>query len=544
MDIIGPNLDDPNVKTADIELAKQFLESTNGATANFEYAMQYLSFHRKRAVNAVPWNVDLSIGPNIKIPVSSYIRINDEPVVKKWTVSVKDPVTSAASTTETVMKTKVHINAETQSVMQMPEIIKGYHYGQKVIPMSDCDKSMLYESGDRCLSVYGFTSYSNIDWQSLNGDSLSYIFGRKGDAKAQHAIRCLVECLQETKLVGIVRKVYNKNNTPKMHAIFPVIDTNNYVCLSLVAVCFKEDIKYMSFPSTKLKKYACSEAQVNAFKTLIKAMDLTRVYDESYDDTEAFPVARTVSPFAQYVLDCIAYRAINPGKPLPKPRDDIMNLFKVPPEVEARAKEPLEKLKSLLVLNKVEKKTRKKKTILNDDSMFDTSINAISVDVPQESGIPKIQLPMKAESDVVRISTVDPISDYTKLKSIDKKLADLGPQMSSAIEDLVYCNLDGDYIKAFEVMSFFRKECMEVDPSHYNNWLQKFKAALNERKETKVVDLISQRNVNLILKSESSLSTFEDEHSHNDTQIYENNTIPNTAELTIQSEINDMFDEF
>lgn len=506
--------------------------------------MQYLSFHRKRAVNAMPWNVDLSIGPNIKIPVSSYIRLKDEPVVKNWVVSVKDPMTSTSSTTEGIMKTKVHVNTENQNIVEKVEIIKGYHYGQKVIPLAECDKTMLYESGDKCLSVYGFANYSDINWQSLNGDSLSYVFGRKGDKKALNAIRCLVECLHNTKLVGIVRRVYNKNNAPKMFALFPVIDTNNYICLSMAAVCFKEDIKYMSFPSTNMKKYACNEAQVSAFKDLIKAMDLTRAYDDSYDDNEAFPVGRTVSPFAQYMLDCIAFRALNPGKPLPKPRDDIMNLFRVPTQVEARAKEPLEKLKSLLVLNKVEKKERKKKTILNDDPFIDTSINAVD-DNHQDYEMSKIQLPLKLEEDeVLRITTIDPISDFIKLKNNNKSLADLAPEMTSAIEDLMYCNLDGDNMKAFDTMSFFRKECVNQEPSHYNNWLQKFKAALNIRKNTDVLDLISAKNVNFILKSENSLSTFEREDSHDDTQMYENDTIPDTAELTIGTEINDFFDEF
>lgn len=543
VDIIGPNLDDDSLKGADIELAKLFLESTNGQTASFEYAMQYLLFHRKRAISAKPWNIDLSIGPNIKIPVSSYLRIKDEPVVKRWTISVKDPITSKSSTTEGIMKPKVLVNTENQDVVEEEKTIKGYHYGQNVIPMSDCDKTMLYESGDRCLSVYGFTNYSDINWQSLNGDSLSYVFGRKGDKKAQNAIRCLVECLHETGLVGIVRRVYMRNNAPKMFALFPVIDSDNYICLSMAAVCFKEDIKYMSFPSTNLKKYACSEAQVGAFKDLIKAMDLTRAYDDSYDDAEAFPVARTVSPFAQYMLDCIAFRAMNPGKPLPKPREEIMNLFKVPSQVEARAKEPLEKLKSLLVLNKVEKKQRKKKVILNDDPMLGV-LNAAN-DIPQDYEMPKINLPSKPEEkDVVKITTVDPISDYRKLKSKQKKLAELAPEMISAIEDLMYCNLDGDYGKAFEVMSFFRKECVADDPTHYNNWLQKFKADLNEQKKGNIVNLISDKNVNFILKSENGLSTFETEDSHDDTQMYENDTIPNTADLTIQSEINDMFDQF
>lgn len=549
--MIGPDIYNDNLKgeREDIELARLFVESTNGATAPFVDTMRYLLFHRKKITNPMPWNVDLSIGPNVKIPVSSYIRLRDEPIVKNWMKAIKDPVTSTCSNSEAILLKKIHISAENQATVDPTNVIKGNHYGQQVIPFTKCDKTMLYESGEKCLSVYGFTDAKNITWQNLNGEGLSYIFGRKGDKKAQNAVKCLVECLHELNLVGIVRRVYSKGNAPKMFALMPVIDTNNFICLSMVGICFKEEVKNMAFPPTSLKKYNCTNEQVNAFKDLIKAMDLTNAYDETYDDLEAFPIAETVSPSAQYVLDCIAYRAKNPGKPLPQPRDDIMMLFKAPPLIQKRSQDPLDKLKTMFTLNKLEVKTRNiQKNIPLDNNVSLKQDN----DEPPTShhstdqvnaDMPKIQLPIKKTDEVYRIGTLEPVSDFKALTGQGKSLMDLSPEISEAIENLIYCNLDGDYSKAFDTMKFFRTECVTGDPAHYNNWLLKFKMALNDRKKRDIISLISEKNLGFILKEENTLSSYDSENSHEDSQMYENDTIPDSTLLTIQSEVNDLFDE-
>ncbi|KAJ2945470.1 hypothetical protein O0L34_g283 [Tuta absoluta] len=546
LDVIGPDIYGENQKGDDLELARQFVEATNGATAPFDATMSYLLYHRKKITKPTPWNVDLSIGPNAKIPVSVYIRLEDNPkIVKKWNKCVKDPVTYKGSASEAIVREKVHVNTENQTVVEANEVIKGYNYGQQIIPFADYDKTMLYQSGEKCLAVYGFTYANNVTWQNLTGQSLYYIFGQKGNRKAQDAVECLVKCLHELNMVGIVRRVYQKGNAPKMYAIMPVIDTNNFICLSMAAICYKDEIKSMAFPPTNLKKYNCTNEQVNAFKDLIKAMDLMKAYDE-FDEAEAFPTAQTVSPSAQYMLDCIAFRAMNPGKPLLQPRDEIMELFKLPPAIEVRTRAPLENLKKLLILNEIEVKARKPR---KDDAQFDNlpikpsddPVPTTSAQTNGENNMPKIQLPKKTD-EVLNIGTVDPVSDFKALSDKGKTLEDLSSEMIEAIESLVNCNLDGTYSKALNTMKFFRIECVKSDPKYYNNWMQKFKRALVDRKKDDVLKLINEKQLNYILKEENSLSTYE-ENTNEDSQYYENDTIPNSVDLIIKSEENDMFDE-
>ncbi|XP_023936243.2 X-ray repair cross-complementing protein 5 [Bicyclus anynana] len=542
VDVIGPDIYSEENKNYDIELARLFVEETKGATATFDYTMRYLLFHKKKATNAVPWNVDLSIGPNIKIPVSAYIRIKDEPVVKKWNKAIRNPVTNTASSSEGVKKDKIHINTEDQTTVTSDNVINGYEYGQQIIPFSDCDKSMLYDPGQKSLKVYGFTKASNITWQNLNGDGLSYVFGRKHNKKAQYALRCLVECLLELDLVGIVRRVYNNGNAPKMYALMPVIDTSNFVCLSMVGICYKDEIKNMAFPVTNLKKYTCTDEQVDCFKELIKAMDLTNAYDESeFDDTEAFPIAKMVSPSAQYILDCIAYRAMHPGKPLPQPRDDIMMLFKIPPLIEKKSRDVIEKLKKSFVLNKVEVKKRDKKQVqaMDIDDYCQQNQPSTSFDITND--IPKIDLnSFKKSESVVRIGTINAVSDYEALKQEGKTVADLSSQMCDAIESMIFGNLDGNFSRALDAMMHFRNECIKSEPNLYNNWLKTFVLELADRKRNNVIEMINAQNVNYILQSENSLSTIKS-HS-DDSQLYETDTVPELTDVQISSEVNDLFD--
>ncbi|KAM3959491.1 X-ray repair cross-complementing protein 5 [Aphomia sociella] len=544
VDLIGPDLYQDSEE--DFEIARQFVECTGGATATFDNTMRYLLFHKKKSVNAIPWNVDLNIGPNIKIPISSYIKSKDEPAVTKWKKAVKDPITTTASATEGIIKQKTLMIAENQSVVEKDAIIKGHHYGQNIIP--DNNIKSTYESGEKGLYVYGFTNKNNVKWENLTGNGVSYVFGRKGDKKAQYAIRCLVECLQELKLAAVVRRVYINGAAPKMYVLMPVIDSDNYISLSMIEICYRDDIKYMSFPTTNLKKYECSNKQVEAFKELIKAMDLSNAYDETYDDNEAFPIAETVSPSIQYILDCISFRAMNPGKPLPQPRDDIMALFKIPPLLEKKSREPLHVLKDLFTLKKIECKTRVKKENsaalnMNNNAVIGNDHLTGSVEsTTVTSDIPRVTLPIKT-NEIDSIGTEHPIRDFEALMEKKQTLSDLSPQMTKAIERLFNSNFDGNYGNALKTLKYFREKCVQTDPSYYNTWYGQFKTSLTDCKNEDILEVINNNKLSFILQNENVLSTYDNMDSHEDSQLYENDTVPDMTEITVQSDVRDMFDE-
>lgn len=515
------------------------MEQTNGDVATFDEAMNYLLFHRKKASRLVPWNVDLSFGPNVKIPVSVYSRIRNDNVLKSWQRAFRDPITLKASTEEAVIKKKEFVNTENQNIVSVEDTILGYQYGQKAIPFTDSDKSLLYKSGDKSLSLYGFTDSNNVKWQNITGNGVSYLFGRKGDKKAAYAVRCLIECLMEENLVGIVRRVYNNGNAPTMFMLSPVIDTNNYICLSLLAINYKEDIKNMAFPVTDIPKYSCTVQQVHAFKELMKAMNLMTAYDDSYDDQEAFPTGETVNPSIQYILDCMAFRAMNPGKPLPPPRDDITMLFKVPPQLEKKSRVPLDKLKQLFTLKKIDIKPKINKTSNNVQQNTDNPQNNTNIG---DFGIPKIEIPNVVD-EVTNVGTITPIEDFKVLHEKGTSLDDLSIEMIDVIETLVYLNSDDDYTKAFDATRFFRDQCTQTKPALYNDWLSKFKKSLLERRREDVLQLLIENKLNFITKDENDTSTYTSGEADEDSQMYENNTIPDSTEMSMRTDANDFFDE-
>ncbi|XP_068617558.1 X-ray repair cross-complementing protein 5-like [Battus philenor] len=538
VDVIGIDIYSEPCKESGIKFIRKFVEDTNGVTAQFDDTMRYLVFHKKKHVNAMPWNVDLCIGPNVKIPVSSYIRIRDDSIVKKWTQAVRDPITGKASSTEAVGKNRIYVQNENRYVVDSVNLLNGYQYGQEVIPFDNQDKALLYKSGEKSLLVYGFTDSKKIQWQNFNGNGLLYIFGRKGDKKAQNAVKCLVTCLRELNLVGVVRRVYYKDVAPRMFALMPVIDSNDFICLSMAEICFKEEIKHMAFPQTELTKFACTKDQVDAFKDLIKNMDLTNAYEaDEFDDKEAFPVGETISPSAQYVLDCIAFRAMNPGKPLPPPRNDIMMLFKVPPLVEKRSTDVIERLKSLFILNKVEQSTRRVGIKTLDESP------SKATDETNHSNLPQVNLSLPIKPMPIRkIGTINPISDYQFLQDSGKVFSDLASEMISAIESLMFSNLNEHCVKAIDAINFFRSESVKSDPTYYNNWILNFKCELYDRKKHDIIELIREKQLNSIQKHENSLSNF-DSKDQDDSQIYEMDTAPGFTEMEISSEVNNLFND-
>uniref|UniRef100_S4PBI3 Ku P80 DNA helicase n=1 Tax=Pararge aegeria TaxID=116150 RepID=S4PBI3_9NEOP len=233
---------------------------------------------------------------------------------------------------------------------------------------------------------------------------------------------------------------------------------------------------------------------------------------------------------------------MNPGKPLPQPRDDIVMLFKIPPLIEKRSREVTEKLKKLFVLNKVEiKKRDKKKNHSMDMDDYQNQSSTSNADVTM-GDLPKIDLKtLKRPDSIQRIGTMHPINDYDILKQGGKTVSDLATQMTEAIESMIHGNLDGNFSKALDAMMHFRNECLKTEPKLYNDWLKNFQTELTNRKRNNVIEMLNEKKFNYILQSENSLSTVKS-YSCDDSQLYENDTEPMLTEVNISSEVNDLFD--
>ncbi|XP_013179734.1 PREDICTED: X-ray repair cross-complementing protein 5-like [Papilio xuthus] len=513
VDVIGCDLFEEPCTDSDKNLAKIIVNDTNGVNILFDDAMRQLNFYKKKHVAGNPWLVDLCIGPNINIPISSYIRTQKETPLKTWKEAIRDPLTNRASTVLRVNKKKLYINAENK-VVNNKDIVKGVHYGGTIIPLLSLDVNFNYIAESKSLNIYCFTSASNLKWENLNYDSLSYIFGRKDDKNACNTIRCLAECLMARNLIAIARGLKKKNCAPRMYALMPVKENKS---LSMVGICYKEEIKHMIFPQTECKKFTCSREQIDAFKDLIKAMNLNT---DELEGSEAFEFSKVPSPYAQYAYDSIVFRANNPDKPLPKPRDDIINLFQVPTLIKMRVTELIEKLKSLFVLNKI-----------NANQIDNSEAMVVTDDVEN----------IKTESieyiESKSIGTVNPINDYNLLLSLGRPLNTISQEMSNAIETLFNSNSDQHKCKAIDAMLFFRAESVKDNPIFYNKWLKGFKMELIDRKKDDIIKLIEEKEMDFILNNENELS----ELKSVDNEMCKMDTC-NLIDVAISSEVTDFFD--
>ncbi|XP_013141023.1 PREDICTED: X-ray repair cross-complementing protein 5-like isoform X2 [Papilio polytes] len=510
VDVIGCDLFEKPSTNSDKNLAQKIVKNTNGVSILFDDAMEQLIFYKKKHVTGNPWMVDLCIGPNIAIPIHSYIRTKSEKPLKTWIEVIRDPISDRASTVQ-VKKNTFYINADNK-VVNKKDVVKGVHYGETIIPFSVIDKKLNCVTESKSLNIYGFTSAARIKWENLNYDNLSYIYGCKGDKNACNAIKCLAECLMERNLVAIARGIKKRDSPPRMYALMPVQEGKTHH-LSMIGICFKEEIRHMLFPQTDCEKYICSNEQIDAFKDLIKAMNLN---NDDLDDSERFDISKVPSPSVQYAYDSVVFRAKNPFKPLPKPRDEISNLLQVPNLIKMKATDAIEKMKSVFVLNKI-----------NDNQKDDSE----PMEGADELNITENMDSIKTKS----IGTVNPIDDYKLCLSSDKQFNEIAQEMTNAIETLFYSNSDQHKSKATDAMFFYRAESVRENPTFYNEWLKNFKMELIGRKRYDVIEIIEEKNMDFIYKYDNTLSQIEsiEEMCGMDTC--------NLADVAISSDIREFF---
>lgn len=514
------------------------VEEADGYACSFEEANLQLQFHKKKATNVRPWNVDLCIGPNIKIPVSGYGKIRDSKVSIKWNAKSKvSDSTREIEEEQIIVKDKAFYKKDDNTAaVEYEELIKGYLYGQTIVPYSKIDTTMEYQSGEKCLTVYGFTKKENIHWSDLSGDGVTYIVPKKDCNDAQSAIDALATVLSRNGFVAVARKVQFKNSAPHMVVLFPIVK-KDYKCLSMINLSFKEDYRHVVFPKLDQKRFLPSEEQIELVDSLIKAMDLS-VKDEK--NKEIFTMDSFVNPKLQHQYDCIAFRAMNPGVPLPPPRPELQKILEVPKTISKISKEPLEKIKQCFPLIVIEK-TKGGKNWINDH------FNKEEVKAKVEDLPPSIDVPTAASvltTKITKIGSVNPVEDFKQLINCGKSPSIVCEQLTEVIENLVICSFGDEFVKPIAAMSAMRKLCVLTNPKMYNEWLDKFKAVLLDKFKIVFLQHLLDQNLGLITSSETTSSSVTDREAAEFGNVSVNESISNPVVMDT-SAIDDLFaDDF
>ncbi|KAH6935125.1 hypothetical protein HPB50_003453 [Hyalomma asiaticum] len=240
-----------------VKYVGRILEAVNGDSYTFSQAMPALMSYEKKRTRPTPWNANLEIGPDISIPISSYIKVV-EVKPKPWKQCV-----AKRTTVPVRCDTVYYRNDEKESEVERDSTIPAYRYGSTLVPFTDENREAMEGSkagSGRGLQVLGFTDETNIKRHYYMGDKTSYVVARKGD-----------------EMVAIVRYAFSDKSAPRMGFLSPRIK-DRYECFVFIQLPYMEDLRRFTFlPLDTNKDNIPTDMQLSLFDDLIAAMDLTAV---------------------------------------------------------------------------------------------------------------------------------------------------------------------------------------------------------------------------------------------------------------------------
>ncbi|KAK7789806.1 hypothetical protein R5R35_001186 [Gryllus longicercus] len=538
------------------ELMRRIINACEGISCNFVDAFSQLKTYQMKAVRPTPWNVTLDIGEKIKIPVALYKKI--APVaLPPWQKTVRETTERKigdAPTSESQNETPSNVRIEQdrvymredRTVVEKEDRIAGYFFGSTAVPFNECDEEqMRYKSGEKCLNILGFVRCTDIPRRYFIGDGCYYLVPQKKFPAAQQVLSAFIKALKDQEKVAIATKVYRKDTSPNLVALFPLLK-KKYKCILVVELPFSEDVNEFVFPRVVPEKEEPDAEQLAAVDGLIDAMDLTKIPIED-GSTETFRVKETTDAGLMYHFRCVAHRAMHPNDPLPEDFPDIKAMLSCPFQSNANYKLALEVVKDkcklveqpeMTSLKKEDQHKRRKKSSDKDDSNPQPStsrdgVNAFISDTNEEISIVKNTL--------VEVGTVKPHEDFTALVTRGENFKTVCDQMEKVILKLVLNSFGSEsFPKALVALTTLRKSCVQKDPGIYNAWLPEFKTALNDRDRLNFWELVAKDGLGLINSEESPMSAISQEDA---LAIFKDSKEVGGANEEQELDVDDLIDE-
>ncbi|CAK9796305.1 X-ray repair cross-complementing protein 5 [Anthophora plagiata] len=331
-------------------LLKDLHKKIDGQHTTFDCAISELKFYTKAPTKPTPFYFTLELVDK-KIPIASYVKINDNTKLPSWQ--------KAKDNQKIVSKTQYFDRERT--LYKKDEIVAGYKYGGIFIPVEEeSKKDMNVKSGEKGYKIYSFTDRKNIRLE-YKYESTRVILP-SSEAK-NVPFYSLVQALHETNSVAIARKLYRNDCLPRMVALFPCIDIPDEPwCLAEIALAFAEECRIMEVNPVKSAIKQLTSEQNEAVDNLIDSLRLPDIEDDDeVDDKSRYFLPGCVpNPAVQHKWHMLAYRALNPGKPLPPMEDYLKEIFDVPSIIKDKSKRHLEKIAQLFQLESIDPKAKEK----------------------------------------------------------------------------------------------------------------------------------------------------------------------------------------
>ncbi|XP_078535402.1 X-ray repair cross-complementing protein 5 [Lissotriton helveticus] len=474
----------------------------------FRDSLQRLSIFKKIERRPMPWPCQLTIGSQISIRIVGYKSVTEEKVKKSWAV-----VDAKTLQKEDIQKDTVYcLNDDNETEVPSEDTIQGFRYGSDIVPFSKVDQEqMKYKIDGKCFSVLGFSKSQNIKTHQFMGNQVLKVFAPKDDEAAAVALSALIQALDQTGMVAIVRYAYDRRSNPQVGVAFPCIK-EKYECLVYVQLPYMEDIRQYMFASLESNKKAIpTKEQLSAVDSLIDSMSLVQDDGESVEDI--FKPSKIPNPQFQRLFQCLQHKAFNPDEPIPPIDDHIKHMLDRPEEVSAQCKAPLAKVKSRFQLQEaVKKKTQK----TGQDIFKDTDDGEPDAKKGKtEDEEKEFSLATLAEGNITSVGSVNPDANFLYLvKQKNVNFSEVSQQLIDRIYEFLGTKGLQYYTKSINCIKAFRQTAMKLSKAEqFNSFLRVLKDRVEERTLGDFWDIIVQDGISLITKMEAEGSTVSSEEA-------------------------------
>ncbi|XP_018026731.1 X-ray repair cross-complementing protein 5 [Hyalella azteca] len=564
--VIGPDVSGENptqlswsgkpkttVQRAGEALAAKIVQAVDGIICSFDEAIPQLLLFQKKTSGSSNWNAMLSIGEDLRIPITGRIKM------RRATPNTWKRCHATDDSVVTIKEKSYHRTDDQQTAVPEDEVIDGYRYGTTLVPFTDEDRQMNYSSGAESaeLSVLGFTRSEFCGLAERAGDQVLLVTAKEGDEDAAVALSAVVQAMAELDVVAVVRRVYRRGCKPVLGALYPSI-TQDYECLVWVALPYREDVRALAFPPLQRHVASLTQQQTHAIDALIDAMNLN-ITDSDGDAEELLDPETVLNPHLQHYYNCLTDRALTLTRPLPQPHSHVTALLSVPVELREALDGVTERLVQAFPTTKIVKRTKRERHDLfgAGDDANESKRSRGDEDENVEPGGPTAPPPVTLGPRVDRVSTATPLQDFQVLLSQQPfnffaLCDDLGEVLLQIVETISQGLLSesspaerASIDKIVACMQALRKECVIISADTYNSFIRSMHAlCLGRGVLNKVWGRVAELQLGLITSAETPKSSVDQKEAEDFLSVdVPSVTAPSEAPAAQMQDYDDLLDD-
>lgn len=360
-----------------------------------------------------------------------------------------------------------------------------------------------FENGGKGLRFIGVTSVSCISEEFFAGTGTWSVGPQKGSQTAPLLLTALSKALHRLNSALIARYTHSNKSAPKLMALFPNTSVDSSECehnsLLMHELFFKDNFVEILFPP--LESTETTQDQIDIIDKFIDSMNLsgsnTTIGGNAGGKSSPY-FKKLLDPGLQHTFRAIVHRALNPGDPLLKPDNDILDMIKPPKEMET--KPIVDQMKNLFALEPV---VKSKKEIFMESLQNRKSIQNVEAVPASDCANANTN-----DENIKEVGTLNPGDDFILLFNRGERFDILATQIQNVILQIVLKSMDLIVESVVKGIFVYREFAKQKAPYKFNEWIVNFKEVLDQHGKFDLwVQSVVNERLGLITSNESELST-------------------------------------